>query len=107
MQHLRDALAKVLEERVEFPRGVLVTVMEAKVTRDMLHAKAVISVLPESRVKDVQAALLEYGHDIKDGLAHELRLRRIPDIFWDFDTTEARAAEVEARLNELKRKGEI
>ncbi len=107
MEHLRNALAKVLTEYVEFPRGVLVTVMDAKVTRDMLHGKAVLSVLPEDRIKDVKAALLEYEHDIKDGLAHELRMRRIPDIFWDFDTTEARAAEVESKLNELKRQGEI
>jgi len=107
MERLRNALALVLRERVEFPPGVLVTVMQAKITRDMLHAKAVLSVLPEDRIKEVKATLLEYEHEIKDGLAHELRLRRIPDIFWDFDITEARAAEIEARLNELKKKGEI
>ena len=107
MEHLRNALAKVLEERVEFPRGVLVTVMDAKVTRDMLHAKAVLSVLPEDRIKDVKEALELYRREIKNGLAHEIKLRRIPDFFWDFDNTEARAAIVEKTLNELKEEGEI
>lgn len=107
MEHFRNALAAVLAERVEFPRGVFVTVMEAKLTRDMLHAKAVLSVMPEDRIEDVKDALAMYRRDIKDGLAHELQMRRIPDFFWEFDTTEARAAAVEKTLNELKKEGEI
>lgn len=107
MEHLRNALAKVLAENVEFPRGVLVTVVGAKLTRDMLHAKAVLSVMPEDRTEDVKKTLEEYKHEIKDGLARELRLRRIPDFFWAFDTNEAYAAEIEATLNKLEREGEI
>lgn len=107
MEHFRNALAAVLAERVEFPRGVFVTVLDAKLTRDLLHAKAVLSVLPEDRIEDVKISLEDYKRDIKDGLAHELELRRIPDLFWEFDTTEARAAVIEKTLNELKREGEI
>lgn len=107
MEHLRNALATVLAERVEFPRGVFVTVVGAKLTRDMLHAKAVLSVMPEDRIEDVKRTLKEYEHEIKDGLAHELKMRRIPDFFWAFDTSEAYAAEIEATLNKLEREGEI
>lgn len=107
MEHLRNALAKVFAEDVEFPRGVLVTVLGAKITRDMLHAKAVLSVLPEDRIPDVKQALEEYSHEIKDGLAHELKMRRIPDFFWEFDTNEAYAAKIEETLNQLEREGEI
>jgi len=107
MEHFRNALATILAERLEFPRGVLVTVLDAKLTRDMLHAKAVLSVMPEDRIEDVKKILKEYEHEIKDGLTHELKMRHIPDFFWVFDTNEAYAAKIEETLNQLEHEGEI
>jgi len=107
MQHFRDALAAVLAERVEFPKGALVTVMDAKITRDTLHAKGVLSVLPNTMEAEVLRTLAEYEHDIKDGLAEKLRLRRIPNFFWSFDETEATAGEIDETINTLKKKGEL
>ncbi len=107
MEHFREALAEVLTHCVEFPRGVLVTVLEAKVTRNTLNAKAVLSVLPESQEKEVFLILKSSKHDILDGLAERLRLRRLPKIFWSFDRTEAIAADIEGTINLLKQRGEI
>ncbi len=107
MEHLRNALAKVFAEHVEFPRGVFVTVLGTKMTRDQTRAKAVLSVMPADREKEVLETLEEYDHEINDGLAHELRLRHIPHFHWSFDTTEAYAAEIDRTINELKKKGEL
>lgn len=107
MQHFRDALAAVLAERVEFPRGSLVTVMDAKITSDTLHAKGVLSVLPVSMEKDVLNALAEYSHEIKEGLAEKLRMRRIPKLHWTFDETEAYVGDIDDTINALKKKGEL
>jgi ribosome-binding factor A len=107
MQHFRDALAAVLVERVEFPPGAFVTVLDAKVTKATTHAKAVISVLPTSMEKDVLKTLAEYTHEIKEGLAEKLRLRRIPTLHWTFDETEQAAAEVEETIKKLHDKGEL
>jgi ribosome-binding factor A len=107
MQHLRDALAAVLAERVEFPRGAFVTVMDAKVTRDTLHAKGVLSVMPVSMEQEVLRTLVASNHEIKEGLAEKLRLRRIPDFHWSFDETEANAGEIDETINVLKKKGEL
>lgn len=107
MQHFREALAAILAERVEFPRGALVTVLDAKVTRDTKHAKGVISVMPRSFENAVLDALDQYDHDIKEGLSEHLRLRRIPQIHWTFDATEEYAATIDQTINELKKKGEL
>ncbi len=106
-QHLRDAMAQVLEEVVEFPRGVLVTVLGAKLTANTAHARVEISVFPEDKKKDVLLILDRYNHDIKNGLAERLRLRRIPRIHFVFDETEAEAAKIEHALHEMKVKGEL
>ena len=107
MEHFREALAEVLERRVEFPRGVLVTLLEGKVTRNTLNAKAVISVMPETAEKEVIEILKQSNREIMDGLATRLRLRRLPKIFWTFDRTEAVAANIEGTINQLKQKGEL
>ncbi len=107
MQRFRDALARVLAERVEFPKGALVTLTDAKVTRDTRHAKGVISVFPIAMEKAVLAALEEYRHDIFEGLAEKLRLRRIPDIHWGIDRTEERVANIDEEIESLRKKGEL
>ena len=107
MEHLAQAMAKVIREVVEFPPGVFVTVLGAKMTRNQLKAKIILSVLPTPKKDEAVEALKEYDHDIKDALAHELRLRKIPDFYWSFDDTEAEAAAIEETLFELKQKGEL
>ncbi len=107
MDHFRDALAKVLREQVEFPVGVFVTVLDAKVTKATTHAKAVLSVVPSGRNEEVLEALKEYEHDIKQGLAENLLLRRIPTLHWEFDQNGEYAEGIERTIKELKDKGDL
>ncbi len=106
-EHLRDAFARTLAEDVEFPPGVLVTALSAKVTANTGHAKFVLSVFPENRKDDVKEILERYQAEIKDGLASRLRLRRIPRLHYEFDDSEAEAAVVDTALLELRKKGEV
>lgn len=105
--HLKDALAEVLAKEVEFPPGVFVTVLDTKVTANTVHAKVVLSVMPENRQKDVLDTLANYQHEINQGLTKRLRLRRIPHLHYVFDTTEAEAAVIENEINRLADRGEI
>ena len=106
-EHLREAMAEVLVEDVEFPKGTLVTVLHAKMTANTAHAKFTLSVFPETMQKEILRVLREYEGEIKDGLSERLRLRRIPDLHYEFDTTEAEAAVVETELLELRKKGDV
>jgi len=106
-EHLKDAFAQVLAEDVEFPFGAIVTVLSAKVTANTGHAKFVLSVFPESMKEEALRTLEEFDHEIKDGLAKRLRLRRMPRIHYAFDDTEAEASIIDNALLELRKKGEV
>jgi ribosome-binding factor A len=106
-EHLREAMAETLAEHVEFPPGVLVTILKAKVTANTAHASFTISVFPEEREKEALDILKGEDQAIKEGLSEHLRLRRIPRLHFRLDRTEAHAAEIEAALHELKEKGEL
>ncbi|MFA4954313.1 MAG: ribosome-binding factor A [Patescibacteria group bacterium] len=107
MDHLRMAIAAALPTVVEFPRGIFVTVLDSKMTRDEKHASVTISVLPGDRTEDALATLREFSKEIKHEIARTLRLRRIPNLFWKVDTTEEYASHIEQTINELERKGEL
>lgn len=107
LHHLRDALAQTLAETVEFPKGVLITVVGAKVTRDTRHAKGLVSVFPVSMEKEALKTLNKSSRKIKEGLANKLRLRRIPEIHWACDETEENASAIEMAISQLKAKGEL
>ncbi len=106
-EHLRDTLAEIMPRVVEFPPGIFVTILSAKVTANTAHAKITISVFPESREQEVQEILAAHHHEMKEALADGLRLRRIPKLHFVFDRTEAYAADIERALHELKEKGEL
>lgn len=105
-EHLKEAFAELLTE-VEFPPGVFVTVLEAKIAANSAHATFTLSVFPDGKDDVVLATLNGAKHDLKDGLAKTLRLRRIPDLHYNFDHTESEAAVIENAINDLKRKGEL
>lgn len=102
-EHLKDAIAEVFAKEVEFPRGMLVTVLGAKVTANTAHAKIVLSVFPKTCEQETLRALNEYRREIKEGLSRRLRLRRIPNLHYTFDATEADAAEIEETIKNMNR----
>lgn len=106
-EHLREAMAEILPRVVEFPPGVFVTVLAAKVTANTAHARITLSVFPETKQEEALKALAEASHEIKEELADRLRLRRMPNIHYVFDENEAYAADIDRAIHDLKEKGEL
>lgn len=106
-EHLREAMAQVFAERIEFPMGAFVTVLKAKMTANTAHAGFTLSVMPTSMEEEVLATLERQMHDLKDGIARKVRLRRIPRLHFMFDHTEERAATIDELLNRLSAEGQM
>ncbi|MFA5130099.1 MAG: ribosome-binding factor A [Patescibacteria group bacterium] len=105
--HLHQALAESIEHAVEFPPGMIVTLVHAEITGDSKYAKGVISVLPETLEDEAIRLLKKSAVDIKEQLNKRLRLRQLPNLSWAIDRTEVEAAKIEKVMNELREKGEL
>ncbi len=105
--HLHQALAESIREGVDFPPGMLVTLIHAEMTGDSRFAKGVVSVLPESEGERALRMLKNAEPEIKQELNRRLRLRLTPSFYWALDHTEEKAAEIEKVMNELKDRGEL
>ncbi|HEU0050902.1 MAG TPA: ribosome-binding factor A [Patescibacteria group bacterium] len=106
-EHLKDALAETFAKDIEFLPGVLVTVLAAKVTANTAQARITLSVFPESAESEIKGILADMDHEIKNGLAKRLRLRRIPDLHYVFDDMPAHVSDIDETVRILKEKGEI
>ena len=99
---IRHELTSLLLTEVEFPRDSLATVTFVEVSSDLRHAKVGVSVLPLNRAGNVLTALRRSLGRIQFLLNKKLSLKPLPRLSFVIDDTEARAAEVEAVLKEVR-----
>ena len=109
---LRDTLAEVVAGELKDPRldVPLLSVTEVRASRDLRHARALVSVMPEpnapaeaqaAALQNALAALRSAEPFVHRTLRKKLHLKRIPLIEFERDDRIALSAEVNARLRAL------
>jgi len=90
-QVLGDAVGQLKDPRIGF-----VTVTDVRTTPDLRHARVFVSVLGTERQREDSLAGLRSAHGYLQGrLAAELRLKRTPELTFDYDATTDRAMRLE------------
>lgn len=84
---IRNVLAAILRDEIRDPRlPAIVSVTEVKVTRDLSHANAYISVYGDDQEKaDCQAALKSANGFIRREIVKRVKLRIAPEIHFILD----------------------
>lgn len=84
---IRNVIAAILRDDIRDPRlPSLVSVTEVKVTRDLSHANAYISVYGDEQAKkDCQAALKSANGFIRREVVKRIKLRIAPEIHFILD----------------------
>lgn len=109
---LRDTLAEVVAGELKDPRldVPLLSVTEVRASRDLRHARALVSVMPEpnapaeaqaAALQNALAALRSAEPFVHRTLRRKLHMKRIPLIEFERDDRIALSAEVNARLRAL------
>jgi ribosome-binding factor A len=96
-ESVRQVLAETLPE-LKDPRIGLVTVTAVETAPDLRHAVVYVSVLGGEKRRARSLAALERAHGVlQQRVARELRLRRTPQLIFQYDETVDRAL----RMSEL------
>ncbi|HEX5340607.1 MAG TPA: 30S ribosome-binding factor RbfA [Gammaproteobacteria bacterium] len=97
---LQRELSELIRREVKDPRVRLVTVTKVDVTRDLSHAKVLISVLGEDGPQpEVLAALQHAAGFLRHQLGKMLKMRSIPELHFAQDEVLERAAQLTALIN--------
>lgn len=100
-ESVRQVLAEALPE-LKDPRLGLVTVTGVKTAPDLRHATVFVSVLGSSRKRRASLDGLEAAHGVlQSRLARELRMKRTPQLTFEYDPTVERGVRMTRLIDEL------
>lgn len=99
---LQSTLATILQKEAEELGIGMVTVTGVEVSHDLSYAKVFVSVLDDSRVKEVIARLNEAAKELRYLLAQEVRsLRIVPDLKFHYDDSIVRGNRISSLINDV------
>ena len=105
MRRVNMALKEVLSEGIgelKDPRIGFVTVTGVAASPDLRHAKVFVSVLGSERARDATLAGLRSSHGVlQSKVNRELRLKRTPQLTFEYDQTVERGVRLSRLIDEL------
>ena len=105
MRRVNAAVREVLSEAVgelKDPRIGFVTVTGVETTTDLRQAVVFVSVLGSERKREQSIEGLQAAHGILQGrIARELRLKRTPQLTFEYDPTVERGVRMTQLIDEL------
>jgi ribosome-binding factor A len=105
MRRVNESVRQVLAEALpglKDPRIGLVTVTGVDTTPDLRHATVYVSVLGSGRRRRATLLGLEAAHGVLQGrLARELRLKRTPELTFQYDESVERGVRMTRLIDEL------
>lgn len=104
MRRVNEAMREVLSDAsqgLKDPRVGFVTVTEVDTSPDLRHAKVFVSVLGSDEQREASLDGLRSAHGyLQRRVGSELRMKRTPTLDFVLDDTAARAARLQALLDE-------
>ena len=105
MRRVNESVRQVLAEAVpelKDPRIGLVTVTGVDTAADLRHATVYVSVLGSGRKRKATLAGLEAAHGLlQSRLARELRMKRTPQLAFEYDPSVERGVRMSQLIDEL------
>jgi len=105
MRRVNEAVREVVSQGVgelKDPRIGFVTVTGVETTPDLRHARVFVSVLGSASKRDKTLAGLAAAHGLLQArLARELRMKRTPQLAFEYDTTVERGVRMTQLIDEL------
>jgi len=105
MRRVNESVRQVLSEAVgelKDPRIGFVTVTGVETSPDLRHARVYVSVFGSEESRQESLAGLEAAHGVlQSRLARELRMKRTPQLAFEYDPTVERGARMTQLIDEL------
>lgn len=102
-EQMKKELSEIIGRKIKDPRIGFVTVTDVQVTGDLQQATIFISVLGnEDQMEDTLKGLSKAKGFIRSEIGKRIRLRKTPEIIFEFDESISYGNKIESILKELK-----
>ncbi|MCT2534567.1 30S ribosome-binding factor RbfA [Aquibacillus koreensis] len=101
-EQMKKELGDIISRKIKDPRVGFVTVTDVEVTGDLQQAKVYISVLGEEKQKqDTLIGLAKAKGFMRSEIGKRIRLRKTPELLFEFDEAIEKGNRIEHILREL------
>ncbi|MDQ0198604.1 30S ribosome-binding factor RbfA [Neobacillus ginsengisoli] len=101
-EQMKKELGDIISRKIKDPRIGFVTVTDVEVTGDLQQAKVYISVLGDDEQKEnTLKGLAKAKGFIRTEIGHRIRLRKTPEIIFEFDESIDYGNRIENLLHQL------
>lgn len=102
-QLLKEEISRLIRREVKDTRVEMVTVTDVDVTRDLKYADVYVQIRGDEETKaQVLEGLDSAAGFIRTRLGRELHIRRVPEIRFEIDRSQERAARINQLLEEVR-----
>ncbi|API93928.1 MULTISPECIES: 30S ribosome-binding factor RbfA [Virgibacillus] len=103
-EQMKKELGEILTRKIKDPRVGFVTVTDVEVTGDLQQAKVFISVLGnDKQKKDTLLGLAKAKGFIRSEIGKRIRLRKTPELMFEFDEAYEYGNRIESILKDLNK----
>jgi len=99
---IQEELGKAINEEIELPAGLLITIVGVETSVDIKHAKVRIGVIPKSKTGTALRILERNIFTVQQALNKKLVLHFVPKIRFVIDTVQDKLERVEELLQKAK-----
>src|SRR5690625_1778598 len=100
-EQIKKELGEILTRKIKDPRIGFVTVTDVEVTGDLQQANVYISVLEDDKKDSTLIGLSKAKGFIRSEIGQRIRLRKTPEISFEFDEAHERGNRIESILRRL------
>ncbi|MTD30235.1 30S ribosome-binding factor RbfA [Planomicrobium sp. YIM 101495] len=102
-EQMKKELGEIISRKLKDPRIGFVTVTDVDVTGDLQQATIYISVLGDDKAKEETLLGLSKSKGfIRSEIGQRIRLRKTPELSFEFDTSVAYGNRIESLLRDIK-----
>lgn len=106
-EQMKKELSDIISRKLKDPRIGFVTVTDVEVTGDLQQATVYISVLGDEKVKEQTLLGLSKSKGfIRSEIGQRIRLRKTPELSFEFDASVAYGNRIDSLLRDIKEPNE-
>ncbi|TQS75517.1 30S ribosome-binding factor RbfA [Ornithinibacillus gellani] len=103
-EQMKKELGEILTRKLKDPRVGFVTITDVQVTGDLQQAKVFVSILGDQKEKEeTLLGLAKAKGFIRSEIGQRIRLRKTPELTFEFDEALAYGNKIESILRDLNK----
>jgi len=99
---IREEVADIIMHKLKDPRLGFITVTDAQVSDDLRHARIYASILEDAKKEESLKVLNSSARFIRSELCKRIKIKFIPELFFELDKSIEYGAKIDRLLNEVR-----